>query len=46
MKLNIRQETMHDHPGIYHLIKKAFETANVSDGDEPYFADMNWYQVV
>lgn len=38
MEYNIRQETEQDYPAIYDLIKTAFETANVSDGDEQDFA--------
>ena len=34
----IRQETEHDYPEIYSLIKTAFETAKVKDGDEQDFA--------
>lgn len=38
MEYNIRQETEQDSPAIYDLIKVAFETAKVSDGDEQDFA--------
>lgn len=34
----IRQETPDDHEEIYRLIKTAFETAKVKDGDEQDFA--------
>ncbi len=34
----IRQETVKDHAEVYSLIKTAFETANVKDGDEQDFA--------
>ncbi|MFR9165925.1 MAG: GNAT family N-acetyltransferase [Dysgonomonas sp.] len=34
----IRPETERDYDKIYHLIKTAFETAKVSDGDEQDFA--------
>lgn len=35
----IRQETKKDHSEIYTLIKTAFETAKVKDGDEQDFAE-------
>lgn len=38
MEYIIRQETEQDHPAIYDLIRTAFETAKVSDGDEQDFA--------
>lgn len=38
MEYNIRQETEQDGPAIYDLVKVAFETAKVSDGDEQDFA--------
>lgn len=37
-KLNIRKETEKDLPEIYDLIKTAFETAKIKDGDEQDFA--------
>ena len=39
MNYNIRQETEKDFPEIYQLIKTAFETAKVKDGDEQDFAE-------
>ncbi|MDR2953929.1 MAG: GNAT family N-acetyltransferase [Prevotella sp.] len=36
--MKIRQETDKDYPEIYDLIKTAFETAQVKDGDEQDFA--------
>lgn len=38
MEYNIRQKTEQDSEAIYKLIKVAFETAKVSDGDEQDFA--------
>ena len=38
----IRQETEKDHSKVYDLIKTAFETANVKDGDEQDFAKGLW----
>lgn len=35
---NIRPETTADYPEIYNLIRKAFKTANVKDGDEQDYA--------
>ncbi|GAE83743.1 GNAT family N-acetyltransferase [Bacteroides reticulotermitis] len=37
-KYTIRQETQQDHAEVYQLIKTAFETAKVKDGDEQDFA--------
>jgi putative acetyltransferase len=37
--LTIREEKENDYPIIYRLIKAAFETANVKDGDEQDFAE-------
>lgn len=34
----IRPETPEDYPEVYNLIRKAFKTANVSDGDEQDYA--------
>ena len=38
MEYTIRPETEQDYPVIYELIRTAFKTANVSDGDEQDFA--------
>ena len=38
MNYKIRQETANDYDEIYNLIKTAFETAKVKDGDEQDFA--------
>ncbi len=35
----VRQQTPDDRPAIYRLIRTAFETAKVKDGDEQDFAD-------
>lgn len=39
MDFTIRQETGADFPVLYDLIKTAFETAKVKDGDEQNFAE-------
>jgi len=38
MKFSIRQEVKSDYSEIYNLIKTAFETADVKDGDEQDYA--------
>jgi len=37
--MNIRQENSHDYAAIYELVKTAFETAKVKDGDEQDFVN-------
>lgn len=39
MNIIIRQENENDYKNIYDLVKKAFETAKVSDGDEQEFVN-------